>query len=157
MQQKIPLSQFITPQLVICQSSDIHSKRQVLQKISELIHQVDERLQYHEILHSLMQREKLGSTAIGHGIAIPHARISNLLQPLCSVLTLKNAVQFDDDKQKNQVDIIFGLVVPAKQDQMHLDLLADLSQCLMQEAFRQQLRGATTQSELINILVKYHM
>lgn len=140
------LSDIMTPELSICQCDD-HTKTQVLKHISQLISDADDRIKYQEVLDALLQRERLGSTALGHGVAIPHARISNLTNSLCVTLTLKEAVFFDDDKTQ-AVDLVFGLLVPENADDTHLQALSTLAEQVKNKAYREKLRAAATHFEL---------
>lgn len=73
---------------------DINSKKRVLQLLSELFsHDLPEH--HDDIYDALIKREKIGSTALGRGIAIPHARISGVSTPMLAVLRLKNSIEFD--------------------------------------------------------------
>ena len=69
-----------------------------------------------------MNRERLGSTAIGNNIAIPHGRIQNLPRAMGAVIILENGIDFDA-KDKAPVEIIFGLLIPEESSEQHLSLL----------------------------------
>jgi PTS system nitrogen regulatory IIA component len=109
-------------------------------------------LHYDDILDHLITREKLGSTALGHGIAIPHCRVGNCTQPLGALLSLNTPILFDapDDKP---VDILFVLLAPKEASQQHLDILANIARLFSQRRFCERLRAARDNSTLYKVAV----
>jgi len=91
----------------------------------------------------LHQREQLASTAIGHGVAIPHVRVDGLGQSRCAFLRLTHPVDFDA-ADGQPVDLVLALAEPAHHVQQHLELLAELSQTLASPDYRAGLRAAPT-------------
>ena len=105
------------------------------------------------IASTLREREALGSTGIGHGIAIPHARTHAFEDARGAFLRLREPVDFDaSDGQP--VDLVFALAVPRHFTQQHLHVLADLAQRFSDATFRDALRGAGTISELRALLLQ---
>ncbi|MCU7958415.1 MAG: PTS sugar transporter subunit IIA [gamma proteobacterium symbiont of Bathyaustriella thionipta] len=103
------------------------------------------------IFEKLLQRERLGSTGLGHGIALPHARISGLQQAVGAFLLLAEGIDFDAiDRQP--VDMLFALLVPEQATDEHLRLLASLAGLFKQESICQQLRQAHDNEAVISIL-----
>ena len=96
---------------------------------------------------SLAAREKLGSTGLGQGIAIPHGRIRGLKEARGAFARLKTAIPFDapDGKPVSQV---FVLLVPEKATDLHLQLLSELAQMFSDRTFRDKLAAATSADEL---------
>lgn len=117
---------------------DVVSRKRVFERISELCAahtQLDPDIFY----HGLIQRERLGSTGLGEGIAIPHARLPELTKPLTCFLQLSKGVDFDaPDGQL--VDLIFGLFVPESATEEHLNLLAIIARFFNDEKNRLYLR-----------------
>jgi len=103
------------------------------------------------ILDALITRERLGSTGIGHGIALPHARLANIDEPLAALITLKEGVDFDSIDGE-PVDVVLGLLVPEECNDEHLKILADLARRFSDEGLRRTLRtcesGETLLAEL---------
>ena len=99
---------------------------------------------------SLAAREKLGSTGLGQGIAIPHGRIKGLKEARGAFLRLKQPVPFDapDGKPVSQV---FVLLVPEQATDLHLQLLSELAQMFSEKAFRERLAVATSAADLVNL------
>ena len=93
------------------------------------------------VYDALFAREKLGSTGLGQGVAIPHGRIKNLKEPIGALLRLANPVPFESPDSQ-PVSMLFVLLVPEAATETHLQLLSELAQMLSDRAFREQLLGA---------------
>ncbi|KLD70410.1 PTS sugar transporter subunit IIA [Xanthomonas pisi] len=102
-----------------------------------------------ELYANLCEREALGSTAIGHGIAIPHGRCPNLTEPRGALLRLDAPVGFGGDEP---VDLVFAMAVPAHYTHQHLMLLSELAERFSDAQFRQQLRAAPDADALMALL-----
>lgn len=97
----------------------------------------------HAIGKGLRAREQLASTAVGHGVAIPHARIVDIDERRVAFLRLAQAVDFNA-ADGEPVDLVVALVVPEHQIQQHLESLADLAESLADPRYRADLRAAPT-------------
>mgnify|MGYP001179554073 CR=1 FL=1 len=93
-----------------------------------------------EVYASLTERERLGSTALGRGVAIPHARAKGLDHPVAAYVRLKNPIPFDAPDGKPVSDI-FVLIVPLYAADKHLHLLAQVAEMFCDKAFRERLRA----------------
>src|SRR5512134_1109897 len=93
------------------------------------------------VFDSLFARERLGSTGLGQGIAIPHGRIKGLKEARGAFLRLAAPVQFDAADGK-PVDMVFVLLVPEAATEHHLQLLSELAQMFSERSFREQLAAA---------------
>ncbi|OOW70854.1 PTS fructose transporter subunit IIA [Xanthomonas axonopodis pv. melhusii] len=102
-----------------------------------------------ELYANLCEREALGSTAIGHGIAIPHGRCPNLTEPRGALLRLDTPVPFGSDEP---VDLVFAMAVPAHYTHQHLMLLSELAERFSDADFRQNLRAAPNADALMALL-----
>jgi nitrogen PTS system EIIA component len=105
-----------------------------------------------ELLASLREREALCSTALGHGIAIPHGRAPGLEQPRGILIRLHTSADFNGEA----VDLAFALAVPSHYTHEHLALLAELAERFSDEAFRQALRQAPDADALLALLIRPH-
>jgi PTS system nitrogen regulatory IIA component len=94
-----------------------------------------------DLRSSLQARERLGSTAIGHGIAIPHGRSPTLEAPRGALLRLQPAVDFNASDGQD-VDLVFAMAVPDHYTHQHLMLLSELAERFSDEGFRAALRNA---------------
>lgn len=99
----------------------------------------------------MLAREKMGSTGIGNGIAIPHGRIEGISDIVAIVVTSEEAIEFDaiDDKP---VDIFFALLVPSEQTQEHLQTLSSIAQKLSENSIVKAIRSAKSRDEIISAL-----
>ncbi len=94
------------------------------------------------IVDSLLQREKLGSTGLGRGVAIPHGRIARMREATAAFIKLSHGVPFDaPDRQP--VQLVFVLLVPDRATDLHLQILGELAEMFSDSAFRQQLLDCT--------------
>ena len=102
---------------------------------------------------SLRQRERLGSTAIGYGIAIPHGRSNLFAEPRGAFLRLQRPIEFgaSDDQQ---VDLVFALIVPEHFTQQHLQLLSELAERFADADYRAALREADDAETLQRLLAE---
>jgi PTS system nitrogen regulatory IIA component len=92
------------------------------------------------VTDNLFARERLGSTGLGHGVAIPHGRIKGLKQPLAAVLRLSQPIAFDapDDEP---VSLLIFLLVPEAATQRHLEILSEIAELLSDRPLREQLKA----------------
>ena len=123
------------------------TKKSILEKISDLLSKPSG-VNRDDIFKKLYEREKLGSTSIGNGVAIPHARIDDIEYPFLSIIILDDPVEFDNIDNLD-VDIIVSIIVPEKNYSNHLELLAQLSSKLDDPSVRNELRQARNSSQSI--------
>jgi len=103
------------------------------------------------VFDSLFSRERLGSTALGHGVAVPHGRVKGLSQALSAFIRLAQPVPFDaPDGQP--VNLLMFLLVPEAATQQHLDILAELAQLLSNGALRDRLTAETDPAAVHRLL-----
>jgi PTS system nitrogen regulatory IIA component len=100
----------------------------------------------------LRQRERLGSTAIGHGVAIPHGRSNAFDSARAAFLRLQHPVDFDA-ADGEPVDLVFAMVVPEHFTQQHLQLLSELAESFANPEFRNALRTSRSADELRTTLL----
>ena len=144
------IKDFISEQGIIF-SPSVSSKKRALEVLSETIAHQDSNLNKNKVLDALLAREKLGSTGLGNGIAIPHCRIESLENIYVSVLKLDEGVDYEasDDQV---VDFLFCLVVPEDANEDHLELLASLAELLDNKQLRQSIQDSSNATELYQIL-----
>ena len=131
-------------------NDDCRTKKSILQRLSLLLSK-SSGISTDEIFAGLYEREKLGSTSVGNGVAIPHARIKGIDHPFVSVVILDNPVDFDNIDNLD-VDIIVCLIVPTEKTENHLALLACLSNILDKISNRKKLRNARNSREILHCL-----
>lgn len=129
-----------------CQAAG-SSKKRTLEQLAELIAQGSEAIDAEKLFTQLINRERLGSTGIGGGIAIPHCRFPTQGKTIGALLTLDQPIDFDAvDGQP--VDIIFAMLVPENAENEHLQTLAHLAELLQNAEFVNALRAARTDEAL---------
>jgi len=129
------------------------SKKRVLELLGSLLADTAPDLTQDSVFDRLLERERLGSTGLGHGIALPHARMRNIDQAYGAFIQLQQGVEFDAIDNK-PVDLLFALLVPEAATQEHLQLLATLAEMFSNQEFCAGLRGATTPDELLKRLTR---
>lgn len=129
------------------------SKKKALELISESIATDLNHIRAHDIFDGLIMRERLGSTAISNGVAIPHTRLAEIDRTLGCFISLKDGIDFGAE-DNIKVDLIFSLIVPTDTDETHLELLASLAHIFREETLRNALRNAKSREELYDILTR---
>jgi len=148
------ITDVLTPAMTECNLPG-GSKKRVLENLSIFITEQlgGDAEQTDTLFHSLVARERLGSTGIGDGIAIPHCRAPGFKRIHGCLIKLSKPVDFDaiDDEP---VDLIFALVVPEEKNDEHLATLARVAALLQNESSRQLLRQCSSNEELFNTAIQ---
>lgn len=105
------------------------------------------------VFDSLFAREKLGSTGLGQGIAIPHGRIKGLKQASGAFIRLTTPVPFDSPDGR-PVSLLFVLLVPEQATEEHLQILSELAQRFAERSFRESLQAATEAADIVTLFEK---
>ena len=147
------ISDLVTPHAVVA-SLKATSKKQALQ---ELARRAAELTGEHEraIFDVLLERERLGTTGVGDGVAIPHGKLPNLKKLIGLFARLERPIDFEAiDEQP--VDLIFLLLAPGTAGADHLKALARVSRLLRDRQMREKLRGSETAEAIYALLVEQH-
>lgn len=112
----------------------------------------DDEIDEQEIFQLLTEREKLGSTSLGHGVALPHARTSMTDHAIGAFLKIDDGIDFDSPDNQ-ATDLIFALMVPEHYTDEHLKILAYLATLFSDENFCDSLRSAQNSNETYQKLV----
>ena len=148
------ITDVLTPAMTQCDLPG-GSKKRVLENLSTFITEQlgGDSEQTDTLFHSLVARERLGSTGIGEGIAIPHCRAPGFKRIHGCLIKLSNPVDFDalDDQP---VDLIFALVVPEEKNDEHLATLARVAALLQDGTPRQSLRQCSSNEELFDTAIQ---
>ncbi len=146
------LTSRILPQSNIVLDLAVTSKKRALEQAS-LLFENHHGIARTVVFHSLMGRERLGSTALGHSVAVPHGRIKDLKEPCAAFFRLTEPVRFDtsDDRTAN---LLFILLVPETATQLHLDLLAEIARLMSDDDIRHKL-ATETDPTVIHALLTY--
>lgn len=130
------------------------SKKRVLEQLSQLIANGETDLSQSQVFDSLLSRERLGSTGLGHGVAIPHARVKNSDRTIAALLKLESGVDYDAiDGQA--VDLVFALLVPEQATEEHLQLLAQLAEMFSNSELVARLRNASEPQQLLQAIQEW--
>lgn len=128
-------------------SAPASSKKKVLEYLGSFIADHIPESSADEIYERLLNRERMGSTGIGEGIAIPHCRLKQCDKTVGVLLQLEKAIDFDSIDQQ-PVDLIFALLVPEEATDEHLKTLSMLAQKLSQPDYREALRNSPDSQNL---------
>ena len=132
---------------------DVSSKKRVFEQVG-LLFENHHHIARSQVFDSLFTREKLGSTGLGQGVAIPHGRIKGLKDALGALVRMKQPVPFDaPDGQP--VGLIFVLLVPDRATDVHLQILSELAQMFSDKAFRERLLAAPSAPELHQLITQW--
>lgn len=106
------------------------------------------------LAETLLARERLGSTALGHGVAIPHGRLRGLKAPTAAIIRLNRGLAFDEPDDEPVILFVF-LFVRELADQSDLELLAEIAEMLSDAAVRRQLKSDATAEELCGTIARW--
>ena len=146
------LSQILSPSQVLV-SVDATSKKRAFEEaglLFENLHGLNRAL----ITDSLFARERLGSTGLGHGVAIPHGRIKGLKAPMAAVFQLQAPIGFDAPDEQAVALLIF-LLVPEAATQKHLEILSEIAELLSDSVLREKLKTTSDAAALHHLLASW--
>lgn len=144
------LQNLLTPDCTVCAVQG-NSKKRVLEQISHVASAKLPEISQQELLDSLIAREKMGSTGIGHGIAIPHGRLKNADTAVAVLATAANPISFDAiDNQP--VDIFIALFVPEESCKQHLSTLASIAEYFSNKSNSKKVRACSSSEELYQLI-----
>lgn len=136
----------LTHQRTLCNVA-CTSKKRALEMLATLIAEGSDNIDADELFQQLVARERLGSTGIGEGIAIPHCRFKTAGATIGALMTLATPIDFDSVDGR-PVDVIFAMLVPENAESEHLQTLAMLAERLQNQSFVEALRRAETGEDL---------
>jgi len=136
------LAEILTPDRIRL-DSDATSKKRVLESASELLAGTEEGLSPRAVFDCLIAREKLGSTGLGHGVAIPHGRVAGLDKTIGVFIRVPRGIDFDSPDNQ-PVDLVFALLVPEESTEEHLEVLSKIASYFDSQNCRDALRQETS-------------
>lgn len=146
----MPINELISVDRIIC-NVEVSSKKRALEVISELFGRSLKQMPTHKIFESLINRERLGSTGLGNGVAIPHTRMEEIEQACGVMVKLKEGIDFGAiDNQP--VDIMFSLLVPEHYTDEHLQILAELAEMFSDTEMCSSIRECESAEPVYQIL-----
>lgn len=143
------IADLLSPERVVLLPS-ASSKKRVLEALSAQLASAIPNLSEIDIFNSLIARERLGSTGLGNGVAIPHARMAGVEEAIGAVLKLEQGVDYDALDQQ-PVDLLFALLVPENSTEKHLELLSQLAELFSDAKSLAKLRTAQNADSLLNL------
>lgn len=145
------ISKFLLPDNILLDQEST-SKKRVFERVG-LLFENNQQIARSTVFDSLFAREKLGSTGLGQGVAIPHGRIAKLREATAAFVKTSNPIPFDaPDGQP--VNAIFVLLVPERATDLHLQILGELAQMFSDSDFRDQLNACTDTNSIYQLF--YH-
>lgn len=147
------LTEILSPSRTAC-DVQAGSKKKVLEKLSELLSKEGNGMDASEIFESLVARERLGSTALGRGVAIPHGRHKHGSKTLGAFIRTESGIDYDSADSEN-VDLFFGLLVPEDSTEEHLQVLGCLAQMFKDAQFREALRNCNDVEQAFTLLTHW--
>lgn len=147
----MPLADLLSPDRVAL-DQNLASKKSVLEKAARLLSADDQSADGRDIFQALCQRERLGSTGLGHGVAIPHCRVEQAGMS-GAFIRLNRPIEFDSP-DASHVDLFFALAVPSQCSDAHLKVLASIAELFSDAEQRERLRDAGDYRRLAEILSK---
>ncbi len=144
------IAKLLEPGRIACQR-DSSSKKRALESLSKLLADDLPGFTDAEVFDSLIGRERLGSTGLGKGVALPHGRMKGLDAPIAALLTLEHGIDYDAvDKQP--VDLLLALLVPEESTDEHLQILAQLAEMFSNPEFCARLRHSGGSENCLDLI-----
>jgi PTS system nitrogen regulatory IIA component len=143
----------ILPLENILLDAESSSKKRVFERVG-LLFENSQQLARSQVFDSLFAREKLGSTGLGQGVAIPHGRIKNLREAIAAFVKTENPIPFDSPDGL-PVNLIFVLLVPERATDLHLQLLGELAQMFSNSSFREQLLASNDPNAIFQMFTDW--
>ncbi|MEX0951594.1 MAG: PTS IIA-like nitrogen regulatory protein PtsN [Gammaproteobacteria bacterium] len=144
------IEDILLPARIACRA-DVTSKKSVLELLAKLIADNTTELSEAEVFESLFARERLGSTGLGHGVAIPHGRLKGSSETRGAFVQLARGIDYDAVDQQ-PVDLLFALLVPEESTNEHLQVLATLAERFSNTELVNRLRWARSAQTLFELL-----
>ncbi len=143
----------LLPESNVIINLDVASKKRVFEQAG-LLFENTVQIARSKVFDSLFAREKLGSTGLGQGVAIPHGRIKGLREAVAALVTMKEAIPFDaPDGQP--VNIACILLVPEKATDKHLQILSELAQMFSDKQFREKILYSNNATEIHKMIAEW--
>jgi PTS system nitrogen regulatory IIA component len=144
----------ILPSSNVCVGVEVTSKKRAFEEAG-LLFENNAGLNRALVTDSLFARERLGSTGLGHGVAIPHGRIKGLKQPLAALFKLQDSIGFDAPDEQ-PVQLLIFLLVPEAATQKHLEILSEIAEMLSDVGMRDKLKSLSDPSLVHGLIAQWH-
>lgn len=128
----------------------ITSKKRLMEHVASMLSR-DTEIDEQSVFRILIERERLGSTGVGHGVALPHGRMAEIDDAVLALATLHEPLDYQAPDDQD-VQIVVGLLVPENANDTHLQILSHLAQILNQDRLRDRLLRATDKDGIFSAL-----
>ncbi len=139
------VSTLLSPKTIFL-DTEISSKKKLLELIANIVADMT-KLSESSIYNNLLNRERLGSTGLGQGFAVPHARLNDLDKTTACFFRLKEAVNFEAPDNR-PVDLVFTIIIPEEATEEHLLILSSLARIFSREEICDAIRNAANKDEI---------
>ena len=146
------LATLLPPPHVLAQV-DVTSKKRAFEEAG-LLFENNHNIARSQVFDSLFAREKLGSTGLGQGVAIPHGRIKGIKDAIGALVRMREPIPFDAPDGA-PVGLIFVLLVPERATDLHLQILSELAQMFSDQSFRERLASAATADDAHRLISEW--
>ncbi len=143
------ISALLSPHRIFL-DTEISSKKKLLELIANIV-AGQTPMEESSIYNNLLSRERLGSTGLGHGIAVPHARVENPGETIGCLFRLKEPINFEAPDNL-PVDLVFAIIIPQEENEEHLMILSSLAHLFSQTDVCEAIREATSKDEITLII-----
>ncbi len=133
-------------------SSEVTSKKAALQRLASLLAKGFPEINPAQVFDTLIARERLGSTGLGAGVAIPHGRVATATRAIGAFISTAEGIDYDAI-DNGEVDLLFALIVPENATDTHLEILAQLAQLFSDAELLRRLRAADSVTDVQRILI----
>ena len=132
---------------------DVSSKKRLFEQIG-LLFENSRQIPRSRVFDALFDREKLGSTGLGYGVAIPHGRIKTLKEPVCAFARTAAPIAFESPDGQ-PVSLVFAMLVPEHANETHLELLSELAQMFSDRSLREKIATASDAVALHKVFAEW--
>lgn len=151
MSETSPLAELLTPSLISL-NCEVSSKKRLLEEMANLLaSDPDVTLSAKEVFGLLLEREKMGNTGIGAGVALPHSRCSSVPKAVLAIISVSPGIDYDSI-DREPVTLAFGLLVPQEASDQHLSILSQIAKLMRQDGRMEQIMNATNSAQLIDLI-----
>lgn len=155
MTNSVALHEYLRADLISVQT-EISSRKKLLEEMARILSLPLNNAKEKDIYHCLLEREKLGNTGVGNGVALPHSRSDHTTTAIIAIITLSEAVDYHSvDRQP--VDVAFGLLVPSEATSEHLGLLAAIARLMSDNDKKNQLSQANTNQQAMDLITQWSL
>lgn len=144
----------ILPASNVLVNVDASSKKRIFEQAG-LLFENNHSISRATVADNLFTRERLGSTGLGHGVAIPHGRIKGLKTPLAAVLRVQQPIGFDAPDEE-AVSLLIFLLVPEAATQRHLEILSEIAEMLSDRELRDRLKSELDAAVVHSLIAAWH-